>query len=84
MLIIINDVNNTDLVTGVFEGFSSKLQTNGYEIDVKKYRFNNSSYYKESILRGSNYNLYDIPKNIKDNYCVAIKCKSAQLIIEIE
>ena len=84
MLIIINDVDNTDLVTGVFDGFSSKLKTKGYDTKVKKYRFNNISYYKGSILHDSNNNHFDIPISIKSEYCVAIKCTSAQLIIEIE
>lgn len=84
ILIIINDVDNYDLGRGVFDGFSSKLKTKGYDIKVKKYRFNNSSYYNGSILHDSNNNHFDIPISIKSEYCVAIKCTSAQLIIEIE
>lgn len=84
MLIIINDVDNDGLERGVFDGFSSKLQNKGYDIKVKKYRFNESSYYKGSTLHDSNNNLFDIPVSIKSEYCVAIKCKSAQLIIEID
>lgn len=76
--------STVEITIPVFDGFSSKLKTKGYDIKVKKYRFNNSSYYNGSILHDSNNNHFDIPISIKSEYCVAIKCTSAQLIIEIE
>lgn len=84
MLIIINDVDSVNTGRDTFMQLAKKLERAGYDITIQKLRFKNDSYYSDSIKYSSNQNKFDCSWEFQQNYCVALRCEAAQLIIEIE
>ena len=84
MLIIINDVDSINTGRDTFMRLANKLESAGYDITIQKLRFKNDSYYSDSMKYSSNQNKFDCSREFQQEYCVALRCESAQLIIEIE
>lgn len=84
MLIIINDVDSINTGRDEFVKLANKLNQLRYNISVQKLRFKVDSYYSNSILHSSNQNLFNCSWEFQQKYCVALRCESAQLIIEID
>lgn len=84
MLIIINDVDSKNTGRDEFEKLKLKLKNKGYGIKVYKRHFKKNSYYENSIKYKSSQNLFECPWYFQQEYCVALRCESAQMIIEVE
>lgn len=84
MLIIINDVDSINTRRDEFIKLANKLNQLRYNITVQKLCFKGDSYYSNSILHSSNQNLFNCSWEFQQKYCAALRCESAQLIIEID
>lgn len=84
MLIIINDVDSVNTGRDAFPLFVNEIEKVGLNIvlEVRK-RFKNHNYYENSEQYETKRNVFDIPEKFISNYCVAITCESAQLILEV-
>lgn len=84
MLIIINDVDSINTGRDTFKRLAEKLENLGYDITVQKLRFKSDAYYSGSTQYPSNQNLFECVWEFQQKYCVALRCESAQMLIEIE
>lgn len=85
MLIIINDVDSVNTGRDSFPLFVNEIEKVGLTIiDESRKRFKSHNYYKNSKQYITKRNIFTIPENFIENYCVAITCESAQLILEVE
>lgn len=84
MLIIINDVDSINTGRDTFKRLAEKLEDLGYDITVQKFRFKSDAYYSGSTQYPSNQNLFECVWEFQQKYCVALRCESAQMLIEIE
>ncbi len=84
MLIIINDVDSINTGRDAFPLFVNEIEKVGLNISMElRKRFKNHDYYENSEQYETKKNFFDIPENFISNYCVAISCESAQLILEV-
>lgn len=74
-LIIINDIDHEDVIK-YFDRLIQKLLNSGYHFTVLKRFFKRE---KETNRK----NRFEIPSNIKQIFNCAIKCTSAQMIVEV-
>lgn len=83
-LFIINDIDHYS-VRSLFDILLDYLDADGYTFSYQKvhFKYRNSDYNDGSVQFFSDQNKFSIPDNIVDNYCTAIKCSSAQLILEV-
>lgn len=83
MLIIIND--NDSCYTGRDAALMlvDEIRKVGFNVIEKRMRFGSNNYYEDSIQYSSCNNYFHIPDQIKEDYLAAIKCGSAQLILEV-
>lgn len=84
MLIIINDVDSINTGRDTFKRLAEKLEDLGYDITVQKFRFKSDAYYSGSTQYPSNQNLFECVWEFQQKYCVALRCESDQMLIEIE
>ena len=85
MLIIINDVDSINTGREEFVKLADKLNQLKYNITAQKLRFKkDGSHYLNSMPHSSSRNLFNCSDEFQQKYCVALKCESAQLIIEIQ
>lgn len=84
MLIIINDVDSINTGRDAFPLFVNEIEKVGLNIvlEVRK-RFKNHNYYENSEQYETKRNVFTIPEKFISNYCIAITCESAQLILEV-
>lgn len=84
MLIIINDVDSINTGRDTFPFIREEIEKLGIEV-INEYRcrFKSHNYYKGSARYLSQANIFSIPEEFKDRYKVAIRCESAQLILEV-
>jgi len=84
-LIVFNDIDKSS-IRQFFNIFLKKLQQNGYNVQCTKKHFKdrNQDYGDGSVQHESDNNKFNIPPDLrKSEYNLAIKCSSAQLIIEV-
>lgn len=84
LLVIINDVDSINTGRDTFVFLRNIIEECGLHIDLElKMRFKPVAHYPDSIQYPSKQNKFVIPQFIKENYCPAINCESAQLILEV-
>ena len=84
-LVIINDVDSINTGRDTFLYLKKIIERNGLEVTFeKRMRFKDESYFPNSIKYPSKQNMFSIPFFVKENYCPAINCESAQLILEVK
>lgn len=84
MLIIINDVDSINTGRDAFPIFVDEIEKVGLNISLEvRKRFKNHNYYENSEQHEIKRNIFDISEDFISNYCVAITCESAQLILEV-
>lgn len=84
MLIVINDVDSINTGRDAFPLFVYEIEKVGLNISLElRKRFKNHDYYENSEQYETKRNVFDIPETFISNYCVAISCESAQLILEV-
>lgn len=84
LLIVINDVDSIYTGRDAFLCLREEIENLGLEIKSEyRRRFKDHDYYANSVQYSSQANLFSIPQDIKDQYKVAIRCESAQLILEV-
>lgn len=84
MLIIINDADSVYTGRDAFPIFVDEIEKVGLSvIDETRRRFKNHNYYEDSEQYETKRNIFYIPENFIEDYCVAITCESAQLILEV-
>ena len=85
LLVIINDVDSINTGRDTFLLLRRIIENCGLTISFeKRMRFKDAPYYPNSIQYPSKQNKFIIPSFVKDSYCPAINCESAQLILEVE
>ena len=84
LLIIINDVDSINKGRDEFIRLANKLEFLGYSIKKYKRHFKKNTYYSNSERYNSSQNLFKCSWDFQQEYCVALKCESAQMIIEVE
>ena len=82
-LIVINDIDSRNKGRDHFWPFQQKIKGAGYHRNVLAKCFKPECYLEESTQHDYDTNKFFIPDNTKDDYKCAIKCTSAQLIIEV-
>ncbi len=84
MLIIISDVDSCNTGRDDFEMLEEEIKKAGLKISLRlKKRFQDHDFYTGFEQYESDRNLFEIPGNFPEDYCVAKYCKSAQLILEV-
>lgn len=84
MLVIINDADSIKTGRDSFPCFVDEIKNAGLDIkNCLKLRFKAHNYYIDSSQHASNRNLFDINDSFQKEYCVALSCQSAQLILEV-
>lgn len=85
MLIVINDADSIHVGRDVFPKLRDSIERKGLRV-LKEYRkrFKENNYYQNSERYYSCSNKFQIPNGFSDKYKVAIRCESAQLILEVE
>ena len=83
MLIIINDNDSIHTGRDSFYLLTEEIEKLGFKVSEQRMRFRNDSYYKNSHQYSSCNNFFEIPNYIKEKYSTAIRCTSAQLILEV-
>lgn len=85
MLIIINDADSINIGRDSFPLLRNSIEKQGFNI-IHEYRrhFKENCLFPNSQKYRSCANLFSIPDNIKTDYKAAIRCESAQLILEVE
>lgn len=85
VLIILNDIDHRDKVRCFFDVLTKKLGEAGFHETMKKRHFKPREwdYHDGSILYENNSNKFYIPDGISNDFNCAIKCSSAQCIVEV-
>lgn len=84
MLIIINDVDSINTGRDAFPILREEIENIGLEVTSEyRCRFKEHNYYSGSVRYSSQANIFLLPETYKDQYKVAIRCESAQLILEV-
>lgn len=84
MLIIINDVDSINTGRDAFPILKEEIENLGLTvISEHKRRFKECDYYRGSVRYPSQANKFSLSEAFKDQYKVAIRCESAQLILEV-
>lgn len=84
-LFLVNDIDHPE-VTIHFDKLLQKLYDNGYTVSSctrKHFKKKDFDYCDESVQYPSDKNIFSIPDLVKDKFDCAIKCTSAQLIVEV-
>ena len=85
-LFLINDIDHSE-VTIYFDKLLRKLYDNGYTVSLctrKHFKKRDFDYCDGSVQYPCDKNIFSIPDLIKDKFDCAIKCTSAQLIVEVQ
>lgn len=84
MLIIINDADSVYTGRDIFPCLREEIENIGLKV-ISEYRcrFKEHDYYAGSVRYSSQANFFTIPEDYKEQYKVAIRCESAQLILEV-
>lgn len=82
-LIIINDIDGQNKGRDYFWSLQEEIEDAGYHCNVIARCFKPSLYLKGAERYPYDYNKFSIPAPIKEVYKCAIRCESAQLIIEV-
>ena len=83
MLVIINDNDSVNTGRDAFSLLTKEIRKLGFEVSEQRMRFGDNNYYKKSRQYSSCNNYFKIPNYIKENYSTAIRCNSAQIILEV-
>lgn len=84
LLVIINDVDSIYTGRDTLLLLGSIVERSGLTVSYeRRMRFKDTPYYPNSRQYHSKQNKFDIPQFVIDNYCPAIRCESAQLILEV-
>lgn len=85
MLIIINDADSCNVGRDSFPLMRTSIEQQGMVVaNEYRCRFKEENYYAYSIKYPTQRNYFYIPEDFGEKYKVAIKCESAQYILEIE
>lgn len=85
LLIIINDADSIYVGRDMYLQLRKSIEGKGLKIiNECKMRFQETEYFQGSKKYPSCANLFHIPDGFSEKYKVAIKCRSAQLILEVE
>lgn len=83
LLVIINDVDSCYTGRDTFPFLKTEIEKLGMTVNYEfRRRFKDNQYYENSIQYPSKANKFTLP-SFADDYCVAIKCESSQLILEV-
>ncbi len=83
-MLIINDADSVYTGRDAFPIFVDEIKKVGLNvIDETRRWFKNHNYYEDSEQYETKRNIFYIPENFIEDYCVAITCESAQLILEV-
>ena len=85
MLVIINDADSINVGRDAFPKLREAIERNGIKVlnEVRR-RFKSHDHYLNSQQYYSCANKFHIPEGFSEKYKVAIRCESAQLILEVE
>lgn len=85
MLIIINDADSIYTGRDAFPIFVEEIERVGLTVNQElRRRFKSENHYKNSVQYASKKNIFDgISEEFQRQYCVALGCESAQLILEV-
>lgn len=84
LLVIINDVDSINTGRDTFLYLRKIIEECGLRVNFeRRMRFKDSAYYPNSVQYPSKQNKFELPLYVKENYCPAINCESAQLILEV-
>lgn len=84
LLVIINDVDSINTGRDTFLYLRKIVEECGLRVSFeRRMRFKDSAYYSNSVQYPSKQNKFELPQYVKENYCPAINCESAQLILEV-
>ena len=85
MLVIINDADSIYVGRDAFPKLREAIERNGIKVSNElRRRFKTQNYYFDSQQYYSCANKFVIPQGFSNKYKVAIRCESAQLILEVE
>ena len=84
-LVIFNDVDSRNTGRDTFPEFRSIVEEAGLHVNFERRMcFKPDSYYADAQQYPSRRNRFRLPSFVKDNYTPAIRCESAQLILEVQ
>lgn len=85
MLIIINDVDSIHTGRDAFPLLVDEIERVGPTVNCElRRRFKNQGYFANSVQYATKRNIFEeIPNDFIEDYCVALSCESAQLILEV-
>ena len=84
-LVIFNDVDSRYTGRDTFPAFRSIVEEAGLHVNFERRMcFKPNSYYANAERHPSQWNKFQLPPFVKDNYTPAINCESAQLILEVQ
>lgn len=85
MLIIINDVDSINTGRDAFPIFVEEIERVGLTVNRElRRRFKSVNHFANSVQYASKKNIFDgITDDFQKDYCVALSCESAQLILEV-
>lgn len=85
LLVIINDVDSIKTGRDALPIFVEEIEKVGLDVNRQlRRRFKQNNYFAGSIQYASKKNVFDsISDEFQKNYCVALSCESAQLILEV-
>lgn len=85
MLIIINDVDSIHTGRDAFPLLVDEIERVGLTVNCElRRRFKNQGYFANSVQYATKRNIFEeIPNDFIEDYCVALSCESAQLILEV-
>lgn len=85
MFIIINDVDSIHTGRDAFPLLVDEIERVGLTVNCElRRRFKNQGYFANSVQYATKRNIFEeIPNDFIEDYCVALSCESAQLILEV-
>ena len=84
-MIIINDVDSINTGRDAFPIFVEEIERDGLTVNRElRRRFKSVNHFANSVQYASKKNIFDgITDDFQKDYCVALSCESAQLILEV-
>ena len=84
-MIIINDVDSINTGRDAFPIFVEEIERVGLTVNRElRRRFKSVNHFANSVQYASKKNIFDgITDDFQKDYCVALSCESAQLILEV-
>lgn len=85
LLVIINDVDSINTGRDALPIFVEEIEKVGLDVNRElRRRFKSNNYFDGSIQYASKKNIFDcVSDEFQKDYCVALSCESAQLILEV-